>query len=71
MPAESLTAREREILALLGQGAANREIADRLALSEGTVKNYVSVILAKTGLHDRTQGALFAVRHNLSNLRFS
>ena len=69
--AEGLTAREREILALLGQGAANREIADRLALSEGTVKNYVSVILAKTGLHDRTQAALFAVRHNLSNHRFS
>jgi DNA-binding NarL/FixJ family response regulator len=69
LPAQRLTAREREILALLGQGAANRDIADRLALTEGTVKNYISVILAKTGLHDRTQAALFAVRHNLSSER--
>ena len=64
---ERLTARECEILALLGQGAANREIADRLALTEGTVKNYVSVILAKTGLRDRTQAALLAVRRGLTS----
>jgi DNA-binding NarL/FixJ family response regulator len=47
---------------LLGRGAANCQIAEALALSKGTVKNYVSAILAKTGLHDRTQAALFEVR---------
>jgi DNA-binding NarL/FixJ family response regulator len=65
LPLERLSERELAILRLLGSGAANREIAERLALTEGTVKNYVSAILAKTGLHDRTQAALFAVRHNL------
>jgi DNA-binding NarL/FixJ family response regulator len=64
-PLEGLSERELAILRLLGGGAANRDIADRLALTEGTVKNYVSAILAKTGLHDRTQAALFAVRHHL------
>ncbi|MBI3967194.1 MAG: response regulator transcription factor, partial [Chloroflexi bacterium] len=62
---EALTGREIDVLRLLGTGATNREIADRLALSEGTVKNYISAILAKTGLHDRTQAALFAVRRGL------
>ncbi len=63
---EPLTSRELDILRLLGTGATNREIAERLALTEGTVKNYISTILAKTGLHDRTQAALFAVRHGLT-----
>jgi DNA-binding NarL/FixJ family response regulator len=62
---DALTARELEVLRLLGTGASNRQIAERLALTEGTVKNYISSILAKTGLHDRTQVALFAVRHGL------
>lgn len=57
-----LTSREMEVLRLLASGATNHEIADRLSLAEGTVKNYISSILAKTGLHDRTQAALFAVR---------
>ncbi len=64
---ESLSERELAVLRLLGCGAANREIAEALALTEGTVKNYISAILAKTGLHDRTQAALFAVRHNLTD----
>ncbi len=64
---DGLSERELAILRLLGSGAANRDIADRLALTEGTVKNYVSAILAKTGLHDRTQAALFAVRHHLTD----
>jgi DNA-binding NarL/FixJ family response regulator len=51
---------------MLGRGASNREIAQALALTEGTVKNYVSTILYKTGLHDRTQAALYAVRHGLT-----
>ena len=63
---ESLSERELAILRLLGQGASNRRIAESLALTEGTVKNYISTILAKTGLHDRTQAALFAVRHRLT-----
>ncbi len=63
---EPLTARELDVLRLLGGGATNREIADSLVLSEGTVKNYISAVLAKTGLHDRTQAALFAVRHGLA-----
>jgi DNA-binding NarL/FixJ family response regulator len=63
---EPLTHREAEVLGLLGTGATNREIAERLSLTEGTVKNYISAILTKTGLRDRTQAALFAVRHGLS-----
>lgn len=65
LPGEQLTTRELDVLRLLGIGATNREIADQLALTEGTVKNYISAILAKTGLHDRTQAALFAVRRGL------
>lgn len=64
---ESMSERELAILRLLGHGASNRQIAESLALTEGTVKNYISAILAKTGLHDRTQAALFAVRHNLTS----
>ena len=65
-PIEPLTDREIDVLRLLGTGATNKEIADHLALTEGTVKNYISAILAKTGLHDRTQAALFSVRHGLT-----
>ncbi|HEY3083392.1 MAG TPA: response regulator transcription factor [Chloroflexota bacterium] len=63
--AEPLTARELDVLRLLGTGATNRDIAERLSLTEGTVKNYISSILAKTGLRDRTQAALLAVRQGL------
>lgn len=55
-----LTPREREVLALIGQGASNREIAQTLFLSEGTVKNHVTNILGRLGLRDRTQAALLA-----------
>ena len=60
-----LTGREIEVLQLLGAGSTNREIAQTLSLTEGTVKNYISSILAKTGMHDRTQVALLAVRQGL------
>jgi DNA-binding NarL/FixJ family response regulator len=63
---EPLSDREQQILGLLGGGASNREIAERLSLTEGTVKNYVSAILAKTGLGDRTRAALYAVRRGLT-----
>ena len=66
---DPLTNRELDVLRLLGTGATNREIAERLSLTEGTVKNYVSAILAKTGLGDRTQVALYAVRQGLTEPR--
>lgn len=55
---EPLSERELEILRLLAQGLTNREIAQRLYLAEGTVKNYVTNILGKIGARDRTQAAL-------------
>ena len=55
-----LSPREREILGQLGTGASNKEIADRLCLAEGTVKNHVTNILSKLDVRDRTQAALRA-----------
>ena len=55
-----LSPREREIVALLGSGASNKEIADRLNLAEGTVKNHVTSILTKLDVRDRTQAAIRA-----------
>jgi DNA-binding NarL/FixJ family response regulator len=67
VPLESdLTERELEVLRLIGTGATNREIADRLVVSEGTVKNHVSSILSRLGLRDRTQAALFAHERGLT-----
>lgn len=63
--ATSLTPREREVLALIAQGLANREIARTLVLAEKTVKTHVSNILMKLGVADRTQAALWAVRHGV------
>jgi len=58
--AEPLSAREQETLQLLAQGLSNHEIAQRLFLAEGTVKNYVTSVLQKLGARDRTQAALRA-----------
>ena len=55
---EPLSEREREILVLITGGASNREIAERLFLAEGTVKNHITNILGKLGVRDRTQAAL-------------
>ncbi|MET9964119.1 response regulator transcription factor [Streptomyces sp. NPDC006326] len=63
----SLTDREREVLALIADGRSNREIARALVLSEKTVKTHVSNILMKLDLADRTQAALWAVRHGISD----
>jgi len=63
----TLTEREREVLELIADGRSNREIARALVLSEKTVKTHVSNILMKLDLADRTQAALWAVRHGLTN----
>ena len=60
--AEALTAREREVLHLICAGYSNREIADLLALAEGTVKNHVSSLLLKLDARDRTRAALKALQ---------
>ncbi|MEC4987003.1 MAG: response regulator transcription factor [Oscillatoria sp. PMC 1068.18] len=61
-PAElaELTPREKEVLSLIATGASNKEIAQNLYISEGTVKNHVTNILSRLNLRDRTQAALFA-----------
>lgn len=63
----ALTDREREVLGLIADGRSNREIARALVLSEKTVKTHVSNILMKLDLSDRTQAALWAVRHGLAD----
>jgi DNA-binding NarL/FixJ family response regulator len=60
-----LTEREIEVLRLIAKGASNREIAETLVISEGTVKNHISNILSRLGLRDRTQAALYAREHAL------
>ena len=61
----TLTDREREVLGLIADGRSNREIARALVLSEKTVKTHVSNILMKLDVADRTQAALWAVRHGI------
>ncbi|MEV5750432.1 response regulator transcription factor [Actinoallomurus sp. NPDC052308] len=64
-PLKVLSPRERDVLATLSRGRSNREIARRLSLSEETVKSYVSSILTKLGLQDRTQAAIFGLQQGL------
>ncbi|MGW4028750.1 response regulator [Streptomyces sp. NPDC004838] len=64
-PDEALTGREVDVLRLIARGSTNREIASRLFLSEGTVKNHISRILGRLNLRDRTQAALYARDHGL------
>ena len=61
---DALTVREREVLAQVAEGRSNREIARLLHMSEKTVKTHVSSVLAKLGVADRTQAALYAVRNS-------
>lgn len=60
---DPLTRREREVLGLIAEGRSNREIARSLRVSEKTVKAHVSSVLSKLGVQDRTQAAVYAVRH--------
>ena len=62
---EPLSGREMEILRLVARGYNNREIADALSIAEGTVKNYISSILAKMGVRDRTRAVLKALEQGL------
>ncbi|WP_067840176.1 response regulator [Amphibacillus sediminis] len=62
---EQLTEREREVLICLANGASNQEIADQLFIGIKTVKTHVSNILRKLDVHDRTQAAVYAHRHQL------
>lgn len=61
---EGLSAQEKKVLALVGQGLTNRQIGEELFLAEKTVKNYVSSILAKLGFERRTQAAVFVTRNS-------
>ncbi len=65
LPHEELTPREFDILKEIARGKSNKAIAFDLNLTEGTVKGYVSVVLSKLGVDDRTQAALYAVKHGL------
>jgi NarL family two-component system response regulator LiaR len=61
-----LTQREVEVLRLIARGLTNADIANQLFLSDGTVRNHVSAILAKLGISDRTQAAVIAIQHGLT-----
>jgi two-component system, NarL family, response regulator LiaR len=65
-PPDGLTERELEVIALVADGLSNREIADAFVISEKTVKTHIGHILAKLGLKDRTQLAIYALRNGLA-----
>jgi DNA-binding NarL/FixJ family response regulator len=66
---ERLSVREYAILQRIVAGMSNAQIADDLQLSDGTVRNYVSAILAKLGVADRTQAAVLAIQHGVTPQR--
>ncbi len=67
-PGISLNPRETEVLGLLAQGLSNADIAQRLYLSEGTIRNYMSALFAKLGVSDRTQAVVVALRYGLVDI---
>lgn len=68
-PLQELTEREREILGLIGAGLTNREIGERIYLSEKTIKHYVTNILQKLQVRSRLEAALLVAQHDKSGLR--
>jgi DNA-binding NarL/FixJ family response regulator len=64
----ALTAREREVIALVGQGHRNRQVADRLCISEATVRHHLTSIYAKLNVEDRLELTIYAYRHGLISL---
>ncbi len=66
VPGESLTAREKEVVKLVAQGFRNKEIAEKLSLSEQTVKNHLHAIFDKLGVSDRLELALYALHNRLT-----
>lgn len=67
--AVALSDREAEVLGLVGRGATNKEIAEKLYIAEGTAKNHVHKILRKLGLRDRTEAALYAAERGYAERR--
>ncbi|MBO0817461.1 MAG: response regulator transcription factor, partial [Actinobacteria bacterium] len=65
-PPDGLTAREAEVLTLLASGLSNAEIAQRLFLSNATVKTHINRIFAKTGARDRAQAVRYAYQHGMA-----
>lgn len=68
-PFQPLSSREMEVLSCVTQGASNKEIASALGISHQTVKNHVTAILRKLGVEDRTQAAVYALRHGWVRLQ--
>jgi DNA-binding NarL/FixJ family response regulator len=66
---EDLTERELEVIRLVAEGLSNQEIAGKLTISEKTVKTHISNILGKLALSDRTQLAIYAIKHGLVDLK--
>jgi DNA-binding NarL/FixJ family response regulator len=65
-PLDELTERERQVLELVAQGRSNKEIGDRLSLSEKTIKHYMTSVLQKLNVRSRVEAALLARKHGLS-----
>jgi DNA-binding NarL/FixJ family response regulator len=67
LPIPGLSKTEMKILASIGEGRSDKEIADRLKLKAGTVRNYISRAMRKAGLKNRTQAAVYAIKNGLSD----